>query len=321
MNRLVLIDGHALVFRAYYAFPASLTNKEGKQINAVYGFSSMLLSVIKELHPEYMAVAFDLDKPTFRHIEYVGYKAQRPEADVELTDQLDWVKQVVKSLNIPIFEVEGFEADDVIGTLAEQACLKVKTKNEKCKIEEIVIVTGDQDAMQLVNESVKVYVPGRGKTPAMIYGEKEVKERYGLEPKQIIDYKAISGDASDNIPGVKGVGPKTTRGLLQKYLTVERIYATLDEAMKKGEISKAVGEKLADDYEEAVRGKHLATIVTDVPISLDLPACRVSDYDQKKAVQLFEEWGFKSLIKRMPPFAKASAGQALTKLQISLFDK
>lgn len=292
----MLIDGHALVFRAYYAFPASLTNKEGKQINAVYGFSSMLLAVIKELHPEYMAVAFDLDKPTFRHIEYVGYKAQRPEVDVELTDQLDWVRKVVKSLNVPIFEVEGFEADDVIGTLAKQAQNeKLKTKNL-----ETVIVTGDQDAMQLVNESVKVYVPGRGKKPSMIYGEKEVKERYGLEPKQIIDYKAISGDASDNIPGVKGVGPKTTRDLLQKYLTVERIYATLDEAMKKGEISKAVGEKLADDYEEAVRGKHLATIVTDVPISLDLAACRVSDYDQKKAIQLFEEWGFRSLIKRMP---------------------
>lgn len=288
----MLIDGHALVFRAYYAFPASLTNKEGKQINAVYGFSSMLLSVIKELHPEYMAVAFDLDKPTFRHIEYVGYKAQRPEVDVELTDQLEWVKKVVKSLNVPIFEVEGFEADDVIGTLACQGAKKDDL--------ETVIVTGDQDAMQLVNGSVKVCVPGRGKTPTMIYGEKEVRERYGLEPRQIIDYKAISGDASDNIPGVKGVGPKTTRGLLQKYLTVERIYANLDEAMKKGEISKSIGEKLADDYEEAVRGKHLATIVTDVPVSLDLEACRVSDYDQKQAIQLFEEWGFKSLIKRMP---------------------
>lgn len=296
MNRLVLIDGHALVFRAYYAFPATLTNKEGKQINAVYGFSSMLLSVIRELHPEYIAVAFDLDKPTFRHIEYVGYKAQRPEVDVELTDQLDWVKKVVTSLNIPIFEVEGFEADDVIGTLAKQAQNeKLKTKNL-----ETVIVTGDQDAMQLVNGSVKVYVPGRGKKSSMIYGEKEVKERYGLEPKQIVDYKAISGDVSDNIPGVKGVGPKTTTNLLQKYLTVERIYATLDEAMKKGEISKTVGEKLADDYEEAVRGKHLATIVTDVPISLDLKACEICDYDQKKAVQLFEEWGFKSLIKKLP---------------------
>lgn len=294
MNRLVLIDGHALVFRAYYAFPASLTNKEGKQINAVYGFSSMLLAVIKELHPEFMAVAFDLDKPTFRHIEYVGYKAQRPEVDVELTDQLEWVKKVVKSLNVPIFEVEGFEADDVIGTLACQALRQAQGKIET------VIVTGDQDAMQLVNGSVKVYVPGRGKKPSMIYGEKEVRERYGLEPKQIADYKAISGDASDNIPGVKGVGPKTTRDLLQKYLTVERIYAGLDEAIKNGGISKAVGEKLADDYEEAVRGKHLATIVTDVPISLDLPACRVSDYDQGKAVQLFEEWGFKSLIKRFP---------------------
>lgn len=291
-----MIDGHALVFRAYYAFPASLTDKNGKQNNAVYGFSSMLLSVLKELQPEYMAVAFDLDKPTFRHIEYVGYKAQRPEVDVELTDQLEGVKAVVKKLNLPIFAVEGFEADDVIGTLAKQA----QSEKLKAKNLETVIVTGDQDAMQLVNESVKVYVPGRGKKPAMIYGEDEVRERYGLEPKQIVDYKAISGDVSDNIPGVKGVGPKTTIGLLQKYLTMERIYASLDEAMKKGEISKAVGEKLAHDYEEAVRGKHLATIVTDVPISLDLAACKVSDYNQKQVIQLFEELGFKSLIKKLP---------------------
>ncbi len=292
MKRLVLIDGHALVFRAYYAFPASLTNKKGEQINAVYGFSSMLLAVIKELKPTHLAVAFDLDKPTFRHIEYVGYKAQRPEVDVELTDQLDWVRKVVKSLNIPIFEVEGFEADDVIGTLAVQA--------SKAQSLEVIIVTGDQDAMQLVNGLIKVYVPGRGKKPAMIYGSKEVKNRYDLEPKQIIDLKAISGDVSDNIPGIKGIGPKTATNLLKKFLTVERVYGQLDEAIKKGEISRVVGEKLADGYEEALRGKRLATIVLDVPITLNLKACEVNDYNKKKAKKLFEKWGFKSLVHRLP---------------------
>jgi len=291
-KRLVLIDGHAIVFRAYYAFPASLTTKKGEQINAVYGFASILLSVIKELKPSHITVAFDLDEPTFRHIEYVGYKAQRPEVEEELTAQIDKVKEAVKVLNIPIFEVEGFEADDVIGTLARQG--------NKEKDLEIVIVTGDQDAMQLINSGVKVFVPGRGKQPAKMYGEKEVRERYELEPKQIIDLKALAGDPSDNIPGVKGVGPKTATELLKKFLTVERVYSRLDEAMKKGEISKAVGEKLADDYEEAVRGKKLARIVTDVPISLDLKACELHDYDKKKAGKFFEELGFKSIVKRLP---------------------
>jgi DNA polymerase-1 len=291
-KRLLLIDGHAIVFRAYYAFPASLTTKKGEQINAVYGFASILLSVIKELKPSHITVAFDLDEPTFRHIEYVGYKAQRPEVEEELTAQIDRVKDVVKVLNIPIFEVEGFEADDVIGTLARQG--------NKEKDLEIVIVTGDQDAMQLINDGVKVFVPGRGKQSAKMYGEKEVRERYGLEPKQIIDLKALAGDPSDNIPGVKGVGPKTATELLKKFLTVERVYSGLDEAMKKGEISKAVGEKLADDYEEAVRGKKLTRIVTDVPISLDLKACELHDYDKKKAGKFFEELGFKSIVKRLP---------------------
>ncbi|MDP4031200.1 MAG: DNA polymerase I, partial [Candidatus Beckwithbacteria bacterium] len=148
MNRLVLIDGHAMVFRAYYAFPTSLTTTSGELINAVYGFASILLTVIKDLHPEYLAVAFDLDKPTFRHLEYVDYKAQRPEVEEELTNQLERVREVVRILNIPIFEVEGFEADDVIGTLSRQASGQEDI--------ETVIVTGDQDAMQLVNGSVKI---------------------------------------------------------------------------------------------------------------------------------------------------------------------
>jgi len=291
-RRLVLVDGHAVVYRAYYAFPASLTTPEGVQINAVYGFLSILLNVIKELRPSHIAVAFDLDKPTFRHKEYVGYKAQRPETEKELKDQIDKVRESVRVLNIPIFEIEGFEADDVIGTLARQG--------NKEKELEVVIATGDQDAMQLVNGVVKVYVPGRGKTPAKMYGIREVKERYDLEPKQIIDLKALAGDQSDNIPGVKGVGPKTATDLLKKFLTVERVYADLDKSMKKGDISEVVGKKLIDDYEEAVRGKRLATIVTDVPISLSLKECELHDYDKKKVVKYFEKLGFNSMIKRLP---------------------
>lgn len=287
MKRLALIDGHALVFRAYYAFPATLTTKSGELINAVYGFTSMLLTIIKDLHPEFLAVAFDLDKPTFRHLEYVDYKAQRPEADVELTDQLGRVRQVVKTMNIPIFEVEGFEADDVIGTLARQASGEDDL--------ETVIVTGDKDALQLIDDGkVLVYVPARGKIPEKIYDAQAVEARLGVKPEKVTDFKALAGDSSDNIPGVKGIGPKAAVELLKKFGSVEAIYQHLDEVPDKKR------QLLLDHYDDAIKSKRLVTIVTDVPITLSLPACRVSDYDQKGATALFEELGFKSLLKKLP---------------------
>lgn len=276
-----------MVFRAYYAFPTSLTTPKGELINAVYGFTSILLTIIKELHPEYLAVSFDLDKPTFRHLEYVGYKAQRPEVDVQLTDQLERVREVVRSMNLPIFEVEGFEADDVIGTLAKQA-------SEKDNLE-TVIVTGDKDALQLVeDEKVLVYVPARGKIPAKIFDEKAVEERMGVGPDKVTDLKALMGDSSDNIKGVAGIGPKTAAEMIKKFGSMEEIYKHLDK------LSPAIAQKMTEGYEEAVRSKHLVTIVTDVPITLDLEACRISDYNQKGVIKLFEELGFKSLIKKLP---------------------
>src|SRR3989338_3355204 len=287
MNRLVLIDGHAMVFRADYAFPTSLTTPKGELINAVYGFASILLTIIKDLHPEYLAVTFDLDKPTFRHQEFVGYKAQRPEVDIQLTDQLGRVREVVRSMNLPIFEVEGFEAADVIGTLARQAETKDKL--------ETVIVTGDKDALQLVeDEKVLVYVPARGKIPAKIYDEAAVEEKMGVEPEQVTDLKALMGDSSDNIKGVAGIGPKTAAEMIKKFGAIEEIYKNLDQ------LSPAIAKKMTDGYEEAVRSKHLVTIVCDVPITLNLEACKISDYDQKGAIALFEELGFKSLIKKLP---------------------
>jgi len=288
MKRLVLIDGHAMVFRAFYAFPTSLTTPKGELINAVYGFTSILLTIIKDLHPEYLAVTFDLDKPTFRHQEFVGYKAQRPEADVQLTDQLGRVREVVRSMNLPIFEVEGFEADDVIGTLAGQA-------SSASPGVETIIVTGDKDALQLVNDGkVLVYVPARGKIPAKIYDEAAVEEKMGVEPEQVTDLKALMGDSSDNIKGVAGIGPKTAAEMIKKFGAIEEVYKHLDQ------LSPAIAKKMTDGYEEAVRSKHLVTIVCDVPITLDLEACKISDYDQKGAIALFEELGFKSLIKKLP---------------------
>ncbi|MBU1085781.1 MAG: 5'-3' exonuclease H3TH domain-containing protein [Candidatus Beckwithbacteria bacterium] len=312
-KRLVLIDGHAIVYRAYYAFPPTLKTKSGEQANAVYGFLSILLSVVKELKPSHIAVAFDMGKPTFRHLEFADYKAQRPETDKELIDQIGMVKDSVKALNMPIFGVEGFEADDVIGTLAKQSYDK--------KIE-AMIVTGDQDAMQLVNGNVKVYVPARGRFPAMIYGTREVKERYGFTPKQMIDYKALCGDPSDNIPGIKGIGPKTAVGLIEKFGGVEGVYKRIAGGIRplnnekklksKGYspltainsdvegISKSVMEKLINGYEEAMKSKMLATIILDVPITLKLKKCVLCDYDKSKAISFLEELGFYSIIKRLP---------------------
>jgi len=289
-KRLMLIDGHAIVFRAYYAFPPTLKTTSGEQANAVYGFLSILLSVIRELKPSHVAVAFDMGKPTFRHLEFKDYKAQRPETDQELKDQIGMVKDSVKALNIPIFGVEGFEADDVIGTLAKQSYDK--------KIE-AVIVTGDQDAMQLVNGNVKVYVPARGRFPAKMYGSKEVKERYGFEPIQMIDYKALCGDPSDNIPGIRGIGPKTALDLLIKFKTVEGVYEAIKNKQIDG-IKPAALQKLTDGYEDAIKSKMLATIVLDVPIELNLKACELHDYDKDEAMAFLEELGFFSIIKRLP---------------------
>jgi DNA polymerase I len=290
-KRLVLIDGHAVVFRAFYAFPTSLVARDGELANAVFGFSSILLSVIKELRPTHIAVAFDLDKPTFRHKEFVEYKAQRPKTDEDLKNQLGRVKEVVKILNIPIFEMEGFEADDVIGTLCKQVVDK-KTQ--------AVVVTGDQDAMQLVNGNVKVFVPGRGQKPAMMYGEKEVKERYGFKPIQMIDYKALSGDSSDNIPGIRGIGPKTALDLITRFGSVEALYSQGKDGKGWDGLSIGLQKKLIDGKEDAIKSKMLATIVLDVPIKLKLKKCEVHDYDKNKAVEFFMDLGFKSIANRLP---------------------
>jgi DNA polymerase-1 len=288
MKRLVLIDGHAILHRAYHAFPQTLTTRKGELVNAVYGFTRILLTVLDDLKPDYLAVAVDLPEPTFRHKEYLGYQVQRPKMDQELADQIQRVHQIVKALNIPLFSKKGFEADDVIGTLAYQA-VRAKGKNI-----EVIIVTGDKDIMQLVEKKVKVYAPRKGFAEAETFDTKKVKEFLGIEPEQIIDYKALIGDGSDNYPGVPGIGPKTAVELLSKYKTLKKIYANLDK------IKPVVAAKLTEGKESGFLSQKLATIVTNVPVKLDLKKCLLHDYDQGKAVKLFEELEFKSLIRRLP---------------------
>jgi len=285
-KKLVLIDGNAIIHRSFHALPPLVT-KKGELVNAVYGFASTLLSVIDKFQPDYIVASFDLKAPTFRHVEYKEYKATRVKAPDELYAQIDRVKEVVRAFNIPIYEKEGYEADDVIGTIVEQS--------EKNKLDvENIIVTGDLDTLQLVSQKTKAYVLRRGITDTVIYDEAAVIERYGLKPEQMIDYKGLRGDASDNIPGVKGIGEKTASELLKKYVTLENVYASL------AEIKGAVHDKLEKDKMQAFMSKHLATIVRNVPLELNFDQAVTHEFDRQKIVSLFQELNFFSLIKRLP---------------------
>jgi len=283
---LLLFDGNALVHRAFHALPA-LATKAGESTGAVYGFVSILLKVLAELKPTHYAVAFDYPAPTFRHREFAAYKAQRPPAPDELRSQFQRVRQLVAALNVPIYEIEGYEADDILGTLSRQASSRgVDT----------IIITGDMDTLQLVSPRVRVLTPrpGRPFSDTVLYDDEKVVERYGISPPQIADLKGLRGDASDNIPGVSGVGEKTALRLIQAFGSVEGIYAHIDEVTP-----AKVQQALRQSEDSARQSKSLATIVTEVPIALDLDACIVSDFDRPKVVALFRELGFNTLLGKL----------------------
>lgn len=291
MKRFVLIDGNAILHRAYHALPP-LTTRSGELVNAVYGFTTMLLKVISDLKPQYLAVAFDTEKPTFRQMEYLGYQAQRPHIDKELADQIVKIHEILKAFGIPFFEVPGFEADDVIGTLAQQI---VKGKQPTLKKIQVVIVTGDRDIMQLVGPRVKVYAPVRGLSEAELFDQEKVFQKMGVEPGQIVDYKGLVGDPSDNYPGIPGVGPKTAIELLKKYKSLKNIYRHLPE------LPEVLARKLIEGRELADLSYRLARIVLDAPVKVDLKKCQfqMGEEERAKASKKFQELGFKSLAARM----------------------
>ncbi len=280
---IVLIDGNAIIHRSYHALPP-FTTKKGELVNAVYGFASTLLSVIDKFKPDYIAATFDLKEPTFRHKEFKDYKATRVKAPDDLYAQIARVKEITQAFGIPIYEKKGYEADDIIGTIAK------KIAGDDL---EVIIVTGDLDTLQLVDDNVKVWTVSRGINKAVLYDKEAVYKRYELEPKQLRDYKGLCGDASDNIPGVKGVGNKGAINLLKKYQTLEGVYENIQE------IKGALGEKLRKSEAEAKLSKRLGAIKTDVALEFDLSKCKTGDYDKEKLVSLFNELGFRSLIKRL----------------------
>ncbi len=284
----MLLDAHALIHRAFHALP-NLTNAKGESMGAVYGFATILLRILAELKPDYIAAAFDMAGPTFRHVAYERYKAQRPKADDTLVSQFSRVRQLCEAFGIPVLEKAGYEADDVIGTVAANL-----TKNDKAL--KIIIVTGDLDTLQLVNPQVSVYTMRKGVTDTVTYTEKSVRERYGLRPSQLTDFKGLRGDPSDNIPGVKGIGEKTACELLGKFGSIEKLYASL----KKANISGAIREKLESQKEEALFSKTLATINLEVPVTLSLSrAIWRGAKDNKKVGALLREFGFTSLLRRL----------------------
>lgn len=292
MRKLILIDGNALLHRAYHAYPP-LTTPKGELINAVYGFSSLLLSVLEKLSPTHCAVAWDVKGPTFRKKEYAEYKANRGPMDEDLVSQIERTKEVVQTLNIPQFGIEGYEADDIIGTLSRMASDEPSEDDTQ-----VVIVTGDRDAVQLIDgKRVVVFLPIQNHhSQSVVFDEEKVMEVYGIKPKQIIDLKSLMGDASDNIPGVKGVGKVTATKLVQSFGDLEGIYKNIDDP----QISKRTRELLLADYEAAKQSLYLATIDRKVPLSMSWEDCLLADYEKEKAIKLFEELNFKSLVSKLP---------------------
>ena len=299
MKKIMILDGNSLLFRAFYALPP-LKTKKGQYTNAVYGFLSMLYKIIDTYSPEYLCVAFDPEKPTFRHEKYKDYKANRQKAPNELVQQFQLIRDVLDVHNIKRVEVEGFEADDVSGTFACAA---------KEQGADVYLVTSDKDYLQLIDENVKVILTKKGITNTVEMNLNAMGEEYGLTPEQFVDLKALMGDSSDNIPGVKGVGEKTALKLMQEYKSLDNVYANIDNI--KGKLK----EKLETDKMQAYMSQTLARIITDIPIEFNIEEYKINKPDIKKLSELYDELEFRQFKKRL-----VEATPADDKGQISLFD-
>ncbi|MBW6441571.1 hypothetical protein K0B04_01505 [Patescibacteria group bacterium] len=283
MKKLLIIDTFNFLHRAYHALPTSFRGPDGQPTNAVYGFTSMILNVLEQIKPDYMVAALDGREPTFRVEEFTSYKAQRKPMDEDLQVQIPKVFEILDAFEIKKIVVEGYEADDVIGTVATKFKGKVDT----------VIVSNDKDLWQLAGNGNIIMVPGR-KGEIEWMGEKEVDAKLGFEADKVADYKGLRGDPSDNIPGVYGVGDVTATKLLQKYGSLEEIYKDIDNVTP-----ESLKKKLIESYEQALMSKKLAQIILDVPFQLKLDECRYRDINKIKVKEILEKYNFKSLIRRM----------------------
>ena len=300
MKKLVIIDTFNFLHRAYYAIPKSFRSPDNTPTNAVYGVCSMIISIINELKPDYMIAALDSQKPTFRSEEFTNYKAQRKEMDEELRVQIPIVFDAIEKLGVMKLNCEGYEADDVIGTLVE----RYKDSFE------IYILSNDRDMWQLITKTVRVLLPNTKGIFEEINSE-NVKERLEFAREHLVDYKALRGDTSDNIPGVYGIGEVTAKKLISQYETIENIYSHIEE-IKPDSLKK----KLIENVETAYMSKKLATIILDCPIVLDIEGAKMRSGVSEELVNLFERLNFKSLLKRLNVKPK---DEKVSDLQVNLF--
>jgi len=302
MDKLIIIDGNSIANRAFYALPL-LSNSSGLHTNAVFGFTTMLLKLIEEEKPTHFLVAFDAGKITFRHKEYTEYKGGRAKTPPELSEQFPLIKELLKAFQIPQFELSGYEADDIIGTL---------TRIADEKGENVLLVSGDKDMLQLASEHVTVAITRKGITEVERYQPAEIQEKYGITPNQIIDLKGLMGDTSDNIPGIPGVGEKTALKLLHEYGSVEKV---LDNAANlKGKMK----EKVEEHAQDARMSKELATIFREVPMETEWSAFRYGGYDGQALAGMFRKLEFKSLLEKMDLGASAEPTEPVQPLDVQI---
>jgi DNA polymerase-1 len=298
---LVLIDSNAIIHRSYHALPKTMSTSKGELTNAVYGYTTTLIKVLEDLHPTHIAASFDISKATFRLAEYAEYKATRVAADQELYDQIPKVQELLKVLNIPVYTKEGYEADDCIGTISD----KFEERNPKQvhKGFKVYIVTGDKDAFQLIDGNIFVYNLKKGLSETQIVDRKTIKDDWRLDPEDFIDLKALSGDPSDNIPGVPGIGPKTAIDLLIKFDTLKNLYSELEKKDRETiKVEYGLRDRIINlliQYkDQAFLSQRLATICRDVPIEFNLEDMKWGDYDKEKVAEFFKRMQFHSLLRR-----------------------
>ena len=292
----MLLDGNGLIYRGYFALiNVPLSTSRGELVNAVFGFSNIVLRGFQDVRPDYVAIAFDLPAPTFRHEQYAEYKATRRPMPDDLRAQFPKVREVVAALRLPVFELAGFEADDVIGTLTREA---------EGRDLETTIVTGDLDMLQLVTDRTRLMTTRMGVDATVVYDPARIRERYGLEASQMIDFKSLKGDSTDNIPGVPGVGDKTAAKLVSQFGSLDALYEHLDEVTP-----EKLREKLREHHDRVLASRELVTIHRDLPVALDLDAARFGEYDRDEVVRLFREYEFRTLIDRLPPLRGATGAQ------------
>jgi len=306
MEKFVLIDGNAIVHRAYHVMPP-LTRSDGTPTGAVQGFFSMILKMITELAPAHIAIAFDSPSPNFRKELFAEYQSQRPAMESDLTPQFGIIQGILKNAKISVYAVDGLEADDIIGTIAEKA-----KKTEHL----VYILTGDRDMLQLVNHKTKVLAPVKGISEMVLFDEEKVKEKYGITPSQFVELKALMGDSSDNYPGVSGIGPKTAANLINEFGSVDNIYKNISKIKTK---NPKLAEKLEKGRENAKLAHQLATILTDAPFHYDFSDCDMKNLDVPGFKKALEAYDFKTLPKRLDEvFKKSGKIEKISKTQIKL---